>query len=90
MPLRCNVFNFAIRTRTCSGSRVGSSPSPTCSEETSGALPSACSSPLAMRFSGADVWWPVCCLLRRENGSTRKPSAITEATPTRGTSRASS
>ena len=32
----------------------------------------------------------VRCLLRRENGSTRKPSAITDATPTRGMSRASS
>ena len=37
-----------------------------------------------------DVVAGVRLFARRENGSTRKPSAITDATPTRGTSRASS
>ena len=93
-PLRCScsAFSLAIRTRTCSGSRGPASTSgrSACNSATSGALPSWCNNPVATRFCGAEMCWPVCCLFRRENGNTRKPSAITDATPTRGISRASS
>ncbi|SKU20652.1 Uncharacterised protein [Mycobacteroides abscessus subsp. abscessus] len=40
---------------------------------------------------GTALYWPVCLgLSRLPKGSTRKPSAITDAMPMRGMSRASS
>lgn len=89
-PASSSRSSFAIRTRTCSGRRGPVRDSG--AGRAAGALPSSRRVPVSTSAGGADVWVPVwrrALRSRPKLGSVRKPSAIADAIPTRGSTRLS-